>query len=281
MAVKTKKRDRYNDFLDQNQTINSASDLKEHIKKYKKGHTLSLLGVLILGSVITLLLSFGASIIGYGDAGSYFFIALLVNFISVVVNNIIFTVFLKRIREDKVNGDDIAYFMKQIIPQLFCLILLSIAQSMVTMALLQLTIFIPMLNVVISILTSTIFTLLNALVAFRIYDRKTKVRDIIPGAWNILTKNWKSLLFISILFITWSYVSNVAFTSLLYSQIQQVQGVNNIFHSLLQQQDYMNLMYVAGFYGVNYVVAGYLEIDLLLGLGILYERDRRICYKEN
>lgn len=280
MATKVKKRDRYNAFLDSNITLNSASELKEMIKTYKKGHIPTLLGALIIGSVSSLLLSFMASVLGYGNPTNYFFITLLVNFISVVINNIVFTVFLKRTREEKLTSLDISFFMKKGIPQLICLIVLFVAQTLCSILMLQITAIVPMLNVVMSILVSVVFTLLNAMVAFRIYDQKVRVRDILPGACNVLMKNWKSLLFICVLFITWSYVSNVAFSSMLYSQLQEVQGINNIFHGLLQQHDYLNLMKVGGFYGLNYIVAGFLEIDLLLGLAILYQRDRKACYHE-
>ena len=280
MIAKAGKRDKYNDFLDNNRLINSASDLKDKIKEIKKNHVLYLLGALVIGSVLTLLLSFTASVIGFGDAGSYFLISLLVNFICTIINNIIFVVFLKRTRNQKIISEDIVYVIKKWLPQLLCLLILSVTQTLVTILALNVTAVIPMLNVLLSLVISLVFTLMNAMVAFRVYDSHTKLREILPGACSVLSKNWKSLLFISLLFITWSYVSNVAFTNLLFSQIQEVQGINNIFHALLQQRDYMNLMYVAGFYGLNYVVAGFLEIDILLGLAIVYQRDRKLCYKE-
>lgn len=280
MTTRVKKKDRLNDFLDNNIIINSTSELKDKIKVCRKHNVPYLLGLLVIGSVSTLLLSFIASVMGYGNPSMYFLITLLTNFIAVFINNIIFACFLKQSKKERISPSDISLFVNRIGTQILCSILLSLAQSIVTIALLQITAIVPTLNVVTSILISVVFTLLNALVAFRICDGKKHIKGILPGAGNLLMKNWKALLFISVLFITWSYISNITFSNMLYSQIQQTQGVNNIFHALLQVRDYSNLVKVASFYGMNYLIAGFLEIDILLGLALLYNKDKKACFHE-
>lgn len=278
MAINLK--NSFNRVLDENVVINNLSDCREKIKELKKGHVIHLLVLLVLGSVSTLFLSFLSSVVGYGDTPRYLIVTLVTNFISVFINNLIFVAFLKRTRNEKFDGTEIPYFASKLLTQILCAILLSMTQSIVLVCLLQITAYIPTLNVVTSILVSLIFTLMNAMVAYRIYDRKTKIKEIIPGAFSLITKNWRVLVFLSMLFITWSYVSNVAFSSLLYSHIQTPQGINNIFHALLSQHDFVNIAKAGGFYFINYIVGGFLEIDILLGLAIMYQRDRKICYRE-
>lgn len=276
----TKVKDRFNSFLDGNTMMNSLSELKDEIKKVKKGKIGYLLSALLIGSVSTLLLSFIASVFGYGDSTSYLIIVCITNVISVMINNIVFTCFLKSTSDERVSLDDVAYFVKKFVPQILCVILLSIGQMLVSRVFLQVTAYIPTLNVVISIAVSLFFTMMNALVAFCIFVGVTKVREILPQCFTIITRNAKVLIIISVLFVCWSYVCNVAFTNMLYAQLQQTQGINNIFHALLQQHDYMNLLKVSGFYGINYIIGGFLEIDILIALALLYKKDKKRLLKK-
>lgn len=271
---------KFNKILDENMMINSITELKEEIKFLRKGNALKLTSLLIFASVCTMFMSFVSSIAGYGNASRHLAASLAANIITVWINNLIFIAFIKRVRNETYDGTEISYFTGKILPQIICAMLLSLCQSFVMVCLVQVTSFIPKLYVVVSILVSTFFTLLNAMAAFRIYDRKTKVKNILPGAFRMLARYGRVIIFISLLFLTWSYVSNMAFNGLLMSQIQIPQGINNIFHSFLNQHDYMNMMKVGGYYAANYLVGGFLEVDLLLGLAVLYQRNRTACFHE-
>lgn len=268
-------KDRFNDILSTNVTLNEANDLNENVKRLQKGNTLRLLRNLLIGSYATMLLSFAASVFGYGDSNKYLMITILTNFVGVIINNLIFVSFLKCEREDRLKEEDVSYFVKKFVLQAVCALLLSLCQSFVNVFVLQATIYIPTLNVIASIMVSLIFTLLNALIAFQIYEGQGKVKQLLMTAFSIFSKNWRSLLFLSLLFITWSYGFSVAFTQMLYGQLQQQQGINNIFHSLLQQHDYINFWKVNLFYLVNYIVAGYLEIKILLSLACVYDKTTK------
>ena len=262
--------DRFNYILSTSVILNDAHDLNERTKQVQKRNVIYLLRNLLIGSYATMFLSFAASVLGFGGATKYLMMTLLTNFIGVLINNIVFISFLKCSEGKKLTGDDFNLMLKKFFLQAVCAFLITILQTFVNIMVLQATVLIPTLNVVASILISLIFTMINALIAFRIYDDVTKIRDLFSNAFSVFTKNWKSLLFLSMMFIAWTYVFSVAFTDLLYSHLQQQQGINNIFHSLLQQHDYMNFWKVHLFYLVNYVVAGYLEIKILLALVISY-----------
>lgn len=272
-------KDRFNDLLSTNLTLNFASDLNERAKKLQKGNTFNLLRNLLIGSYATMLLSFAASVFGFGNSGNYLMITMITNLIGVFINNLVFVSFLKCIDNEKLNGEDTSYFLKKFPIQIACALLLTVCQSLINIIVLQATMVIPTLNVIASILMSLIFTLINAIVAFQIYDHKNNVRDLIKDAFTIFAKNWKSLLFLSMLFIVWSYGFSIAFANLLYGQLQQQQGINNIFHSLLSQHDYINFGKVNLFYLINYLIAGYLEIRIFLALALSY-RDNNLSNKK-
>lgn len=264
-------KDRFNNMLSTNTALNTASDLNEKTKQLQKGNNLRLLRNLLIGSYATMLLSFMASVFGYGSSSGYLLMTLATNFIGVLISNIIFVSFLKCTDHQKLTGEDVTLLLKKFLLQAVCALLITLLQSFTNIILLQATIYIPTLNVLASILTSLIFTMINALIAFQIYDGTAKVKTLLSNAFSVFTKNWRSLLFMSMLFMAWSYVFSIAFTLLLYGHLQQQQGINNIFHSLLQQHDYANFGKVNLFYLINYLVAGYLEIKILLALAISYK----------
>lgn len=265
-------KDKFNNMLSNNAALNAAYGVKEHVNQAQRGNTIRLLRNLLIGSYSTMILSFMSSVVGFGAPGKYLMVVMISNFFGVVINNLVFITFLKTEQGLRLNMEDVSNYVMKFIPQLVCAIGLALFQAAVTTAVLQITSLVPTLNVVSSIAISLVFTALQALTAFHIFDGTTKIRDAISGAFALFYKNWKSLLMLSMLFITWSYVFNVAFTQLLYSHLQQQQGVNNIFHSLLQQHDYRNFLYMNLFYLVNYLVAGFLEIKIILGVAHIYEK---------
>lgn len=268
-------RDKFNHMLSNNTALNAAYDIKEHVKQVQKGNTVRLLRNLLIGSYSTMLLSFLASVIGYGASGKYLLVVIISNFLGVIINNLVFVTFLQTERGVCLDLEGVRSYLHKAIPQLLCAVLLTLCQSVVTTAVLQITSFVPTLNVVSSIVISLVFTALQALTAFHIFDGTTTIKVVISNSFTLFLKNWKSLLMLSMLFITWSYGFNVAFAQLLYNHLEQQQGINNIFHSLLQQQDYRNFLYMNLFNLVNYLVAGFLEIKIILGIAHIYEKIKR------
>lgn len=272
MAINVKQR--FNKLLDENTVLNSMSEIREEVKQLRKHYVLRLLLLLILASVFTMLMSFISSVIGFGNTNRYMVTSLTVNVLSIWINNTIFIAFIKRVRNEAYDGSELAYFAKMFLPQILCALLLTIAQTLVLSLLSQFLILIPGASVFFTIIVSIFFSLINALVAFRIYDRKHKVRNILPGSFKLMAGHIRVIFFISLIFITWSCISNVAFNNLLLVHLQIPKGFHNIFHALLQQHEYMEVLKTGGYYAVNYIVGGFLEVDVLLGLAVLYERNR-------
>lgn len=278
MAVNVKQR--FNKLLDENTVLNSMSEIRDEVKKLRKHHVVKLLLLLVGASVFTMLMSFIASVVGYGDSSRYVMTSLVTNILSIWVNNVIFIAFLKRVRNETYDGSEFTYFAKMFLPQILCVILLSIAQTFVSICFTQVIVFIPTMSVFVTVIVSIFFTLMNALVAFRIYDRNHKVRKILPGSFSLMGSYFRAIFFISLLFITWSCISNVAFNNLFLVNIHIPNGINNIFHALLQQHAYMDIAKAAGYYALNYIVGGFLEVDVLLALAVVYQHNRKRLFHD-
>lgn len=278
MSVNVKQR--FNKLLDENIALNSVSEIRIEVKQLRKHHVAKLLLLLILASVFTMLMSFMSSVIGYGDISRYMITTLVANMLSIWINNTIFIAFIKRVRNETYDGSELSYFAKKFLPQILCSILLSITQTLVLICLAQILVVIPSMLVFITIIVSIFFSLMNALVAFCIYDQKHKIKNIILGSFKLLAKHIRVIFFISLIFITWSCISNVFFNNLLLVHVQIPQGIHNIFHALLQQHAYMEILKTGGYYAMNYIVGGFLEVDVLLGLALLYQQHRKHMYDD-
>lgn len=272
-------RDRYNSFLDSNVQLNAFSSLRDDIRKVRRGHLVGLVAVLVASGIASTSLSLLASIMGYGNAGQGLIWPLVATATTLFINNLAFSVFLLRVRGQRFTGETFQLFTRLIVVQLLCAVVLAVAQTFALNIVLSITSFSARINTLCSIAVSLIFTLLNALVAYRVLDGTHRVRDIMPGFLEILWKHAADLLLLSVLFIGWSFAANTFYASMLYDHLTQVQTINNVFHALLNQQEFALAGQVAGFYLVNFIVGGLFEVDLLLGLGIYYDRDKEHVFK--
>lgn len=264
-------RESYNRFLDGNEALNELEHARDAVRDARRGHVAGLLGALVAGSVCSMGLSFLASVMGYGNAGASLVWSLLATIVSMFVGNIVFVAFLLRVRGERLTFADVQQYGRRILMQIGCMIVLSLANTLAANVVAQLTAFDAHINVFCSVFVSILFTLANAVAAFAIYDGERSMGNILAGAFKLMGRNWAPLLGLSILFIAWTFIANVAYASLLAGNLSEVQTINNIFHALLNARDYALLGQVGLFYGVNYIVGGLFEIAPLLGIAWCYE----------
>lgn len=261
----------FNNVLDTNKTINMYDRMKRKIKAEKKNHIAQLIGPLMIGNVLTILTSFIISIVAYGNSGLYLWMTTLQYLFLVLMNNLIFAIYLKFIRNEKMNIEDVKHYLHFLVIQITCAITLSFIQTIMYNTVLQICSFSAKLNLVVSILINLSFTMVNAGVSFCVLDAEKNVKKILKKAFSLVINNWKVLLMFSLLFITWNFVSNIILASIFYNQITNIQSINNIFHALLFKREYVLLLKVIIFYLINMIVTAYLEIYILLALAMFYE----------
>lgn len=254
---------------------------RQEIRTYQKEAMLPLMAALVGGIVLSFVLSFLVSAAG-GESGSMpsLLLQLITSFVAVLINNLIYLMFLKKVRKEKYTSKDFVYMMGMFAIQIVCAVLLSILQSVILTFALVATSVIPYLNYVLSAFFTVVFTFISALIVFRIYDRKTKLRDMFSGACNLIGRNFKLLLMTALLYIVWMVVSNIAFAMMVYEAISEVNTTSNILMALLSVGNMQLLVGAAIFYVVNFVVSAALQVPMLLGVALLYEKDRENCYIE-
>lgn len=264
-------KDTFNHILDTNKTINRYDRMKRKIKEEKKNHIAQLTGPLVIGNGLTILSSFIISIVGYGNSGLYLWMTVIQYLFLVLMNNLIFAIYLKFIRNEKMDIEGAKHYLHFFVVQIACAITLSFIQTFMNNTVLQICSFSAKLNVIVSILINLSFTMVNAGVSFCVLDAEKNVKKILKKAFLLVFNNWKVLLMFSLLLITWNFVANIIFASIVYNQITNIQTINNIFHALLFKQEYVLFLKVIAFYLINMVVTAYLEIHVLLSLAMFYE----------
>ena len=267
-------RESYNNFLDKNEPLAELDRANQAVRAARRGHVPGLLAVIVAGSVCSMALSLLASILGYGNAGAALVWSLAASVAGMFVGNLVFVVFLERVREGHLTVEGVKRYAKTLPVQIVCMIVLAVGNTFASNLVGVATSFNAHVNVFCSIFVSVLFTLVNAAVAFAIYDGVKGIGNILSGAFKLLGRNWAAMLGLSILFVAWTVVANIAYARLLSGNLAEVQTINNIFHALLAAQDYPLLGQVALFYLVNYVVGGLFEIAPFLGLAWCYDRER-------
>lgn len=264
----------FNSFLDNNSFLNGYDGLRSIIKGYKKNNIPYLVGALVVGSVLSVVVAFFASVIGYGNTGTYFISTIIQYIVCIWISNVVFVVFIKKVRDKKLESDDYMIMIKTISVQVLCAILIVLIQNFVMMAANVVAMINVRLYLFLSIAISWLFTMLNALIAYHIFDKEKKIKDIFSKSFNIILKNWKILFILSMIFIAWTFLSNLLFSTMISGQLEQVQNINNIFHSLLFSKNY-SLFYKVVLYNIiNFIVSGFFELDFLLALAYIYDQDK-------
>lgn len=267
-------RDAYNRFLDNNSPLNDLDRVRRAVREARRGHVPALLGALVAGALCSLALSFLASILGYGNVMMSLVWSLVTAVVNMLASNIVFSVFLIRVREGRLTGEVVQRYLQTIVTQVLCMAVLAMGQTLASSMVGQILAFSAHASTFGSVAVSMIFTLASASVAYHIYDGERRVGTILRESFITMGRNWAPLLGLSILFMAWTVFINVAYVNLLYGQITQVQTINNVFHALLSVGDFALLGQVALFYAINYIVGGLLEIAPLLGLAVCYDEDR-------
>lgn len=266
----------FNNFLDTNVFVNKYDQTRDALKSSKHGNTLYLLSLLVITSIVTTFLDFVISVMGYNNPGTYLLCNIIFYVISILLNNLIFYAFVRCVRHERLNISDLKIMIKFIGIQLVCAFSMSLVQNFLLTTGVMLFSFNAKFSVMVNLLITWFFTMMNALIAFQIYDQKKGIKNIIINAYSTVIDNWKVLLMISILFISWKFVSSLAFTDIVSTEIIKVQNINNVFHTLLYQKNYIMLRNVVLFNLVNFVVAGYFEINFLMALAYLYDSSEVI-----
>ena len=270
----------YNDFLDSSKQLNDFDRVRSAAADAHRGHVPGLLGALLASSACSLLLSLLASVLGYGSTFGTLLWTLIASVLNMLVSQLAFSVFLLRIRGERLSQALAWRFMRALPLLVVVMFTLSIAQTLLSNLVLIALSFNAQLAYFAAMCVSMVFTLVSAAISYCVLDGRRGLASWLVGSFKLLARNWAPLLGLSILFVAWMVFANNAYSALL-TGFTAPEGIGNIIHALLNQHESSLLWQVLAFYAINYVVGGLFEITPLLGLAICYEQDGDAVYGEH
>lgn len=259
-----------NGTLDSNRTINRYDKLNQKTKAIRKQCWKRLLCSLFLGSFLTIFLNFITSVVGYGDAMRSLACTVIQYILIIFINNLMFSSFMSCVSQ-KCKESVFIHYIHFLVPQLVCGLILTVIQIIITNLLSTFAFFDSHIYIVISLIISLYFTLMNAMVSYQIFKEEKSISTILKKAFQILKNYWKELFLLSLMFITWSFFANIIVSQLVYEVMQSVNFTGNVFHVLLYLHEYSLLSIVVLFYIINFLFGGFLEIKVLLAVAFLVD----------
>ncbi|MFV0381720.1 MAG: hypothetical protein ACK5KR_05825, partial [Breznakia sp.] len=244
----------FNESIAKSKMLNEAMKLKDSYRNLFKKKFLMFMLLLITSNFLTVFLSFMVSVISYGGNADFVFTSFMGTLVNIAVNNYIYCCFL--IAKRKYDGKPCSYadFFERITYQVICTIGLGVIQTFVQNMNTSLTSSIPKLNVIMTVFISVVFMMIQVVAAFAIHDEMVKPYKIMGVIKKTIVNNWKALLLPTVMFVAYSYFSNVFFASLVYDHLSLTQGINNIFHSLLYLREYETIKILLIYYPIAFVV---------------------------
>lgn len=248
--------------------------MNHEVKQIMKGFYLKIVGCMVGVNIIAMLLNIIMSIFMTTNLLGNLTLSLLASLIIVLMNNMIYFMFIKRIRKETFSKADVNYSIQKIVPQIGFAILISILQSFTITMIFALTSTNAIVNMMLTLLCTTFFSMVSVVVAFCIYDGHTTVKTILHFAVTLIVKEWKSLLIVLVLFIVWNYAYSIIMSSILFNFIQEAQGVNNILHTILLSGNALAILEVIGLYVINFSVGSFLQANIFMQLAYAYEMKK-------
>lgn len=250
------------------------TSMNHEVKQLMKGFYLKIVGCMVGVNIIATLLNIIMSIFMTTNLLGNLTLSFLASLIIVLMNNMIYFMFIKRMRKETFSNSDLNDSMQKIVPQIGFAILLSILQSFTVTMIFALTSTNAIINMMLTLLCTTFFSMLSVVVAFCIYDGHKTVKIILCYAVTLIIKEWKALLSVVALFLFWNYTYAIVMSTFLINFIQEAQGVNNILHTILLSGNALAILEVIGLYVINFSVGSFLQANIFMRLAYAYEMKK-------
>lgn len=226
-------------------------DIKQQyrdIKKFQKGYTLYLLLFILLGNICS---TFFSTVIQNANSlsiGVYLVVFFTFEIAVIILNNVIYAIFLKRVRESSLHFQDIKHYIEHLLSQIICVFILNIFQTLTSIICIQFLAVSNWIASLISIVFSLFYMILAALIAFKIMDKEYKVKQLISSSFNFIVKYWLEVLLPCLFLVIWTFIYN----SILLMDI----NVGNIF------------VRIGGF-----LISAYFEMQILIAIANIYQHE--------
>lgn len=254
-------------------------EIRDIVKKQKKGHMVFLclaliLPSLILGAVQTLLL-LGAN----KESFVYAIISFMISLGSMFITNTVLFLFIKRVREQRFEKGDIAASAKMLMQHFLAGVLLNVLQALLLMAA-ALTAVIPPVYYIVVSLIAVMTQLWSVLIAFGIYDQNHKVLELISGSFSLMKVHAKGLFKAAIPYILWYASTQLLLVFVFITYMPDLVPAGNTIALMIQSYDVGMIAFLwITLTNIIANIGGYvLSVPLFLFCANLYDRNKELYY---
>lgn len=221
-----------------------SSDTMRSIELLKNGKTLHLMGCLVVAGLVSLVLSTLSSTLNNILAG------ILLYLVGTLVSNCLFGAFFAEASKQVWTATDFKYLLTKMPVQIAASLMITVVQALFATIAGYAGAAGYGAQVLVSVCTSLLVTLISAGIAFGLYSGQGGFAKLFGDAWNSIATNTANVLYPAMPFLAWSFLLNLGYAAL-------VSGTQNVAAMIL-----CNV--------ASIVIAGYFEVDVLLGLTINY-----------
>lgn len=247
-------------------------EIKTRVHEQLKGHYIPLFFILLLS---TLMVNGLQSMIGLiNEPNTNMIFSFLCSIFGLIVNNTVIFLFIKRVRNERFKGDDIALSMRMIIQQFVAAIAMGFIQFLLQLAVTFTSFFLP-LYYVLSVLVSVLIKLWCVLIAFAIYDQDRSIMELIGGSLMVMRTNMNIIAKASLPYFLWFLGTQIALNMAVYNMIS-IEGVTNSVFGIVEaakESSMMALLVIGSLYILSFVVTLILSIPLFQFMANLYNQD--------
>ena len=178
----------------------------QRIQQYQKGHFIKLFILILSISFISLFFSVVMRNATGLDVFPYFVVYMTFQTCIVLVNNIMYCGILKRVRNEKMKFEDIVFYFYHFLPQICCIWIISIIQTLAMSFLLPLLSTSIIFGQLISIILSLFFLLLNINIAFLVYDKEFRIIVLLKRSLQNVKTQWSQIYFPCSAMVLWTFL---------------------------------------------------------------------------
>lgn len=247
-------------------------NIKKAIAGKRMKFTFLLLACTLLSSLVAILPSILMSFLG---SSLFLALGLLFALLAIVLQNTVYYMFLKLIRNEKFRKADISYSLSKVGLHFLTYLLMVLAQYGIDAILSIVLGNIPVLYRILSTLLSIFLLATKIFVAFAILDGVRGAMNIVKGSFAIMMQYGKLVFTFAMPYLIWMLLCEITVNYLL-SSILQSHGlaIDSTIAQLIESPALIEVMgMMLGLSVLQSIGNSIFMVNMLLAYGILYEED--------
>ncbi len=253
-------------------------DLKEYtvlIRKQLKGTYFKYVLLLLLCTLTATVLTIAVPMTYIIEHPLWYPLYVLVMLALIVIQNTVYFIFIKRVRNERFHKADIRYSFQKSGLHILSALLFEILQLGILLLVQYAALALPVLAGCLSMMVQVIMSSISLFIAFAIYDGVKGAMNIVNNSFRLMLSHIKDIFWLSLPFLIWMLIYQLL-NGYLIARFN-VKDVDSLIAVLMQSLQKEALVpYVYGYLAleiVHLVISCLILVPLYMGFANLYEQN--------